>query len=538
MDTENMPDGSTQPEIEAGCLIMESNDNRSRKIDGGSNSDESGSGTSSSASRHRWWMALATICLALLPFGILETALRVFAPQSPQDATLDPYVDLQQLEPLFELDADANEWKIPEHRMNFFRPAVFSANKHDATRRIFVLGGSTVQGRPFSTETAFPIWLEMRLRAAFPDTDFEVVNVGGISYASYRVSKLVTEVLQHEPDAIVLYTGHNEFLEDREYGALLEAGAIQTWLASLSGKIRTVSWLQERFKPDTRPTSKMTTEVDARLDHVGGLEKYHRDPNWRHGVEQHFDSALLAMVTQIKKAGIPLWICLPACDLVNTPPFKVELASDLSKKQREEWQQAWVRASDAQLATSERLTACQQCLTIDPLDAGAHYVAGRLFYEQGDIPKATEHLKLARDFDVCPLRATTKIGQSVAEISKREEIPTIPTPILFDQRDANGNRLPDGIADPELFVDHLHPSIKGHQILGAAVADNMIQNGLFAGLSRSHDTQVLEQRYQALLKQHLAGLSEAYYARGKQRLKGLRLWAAGRAGQPREHDQN
>ncbi|MGB1706606.1 MAG: hypothetical protein ACPHF4_02140, partial [Rubripirellula sp.] len=68
---------------------------------------------------------------------------------------------------------------------------------------------------------------------------------------------------------------------------------------------------------------------------------------------------------------------MPACDLVNTPPFKVELASDLSKKQREEWQQAWVRASDAQLATSERLTACQQCLTIDPLDAGAHYVAGR-----------------------------------------------------------------------------------------------------------------------------------------------------------------
>ena len=264
--------------------MMDSNDNRSQEVDLGATSDSAEASTSNSSNRRRWWMPLATVCLALLPFGVLETALRVFAPQATQDIAVDPYVDLQQLEPLFQLEASTNEWKIPEHRMNFFRPAAFSAKKKDTTKRIFVLGGSTVQGRPFSTETAFPIWLEMRLRAAFPNTKFEVVNVGGISYASYRVSKLVTEVLKHEPDAIVLYTGHNEFLEDREYGSLLEAGPFRTWLSRISGNIRTVSWLQEHFKPDTKPASQMPTEVDARLDHVGGLEKYRRDPAWRNGV--------------------------------------------------------------------------------------------------------------------------------------------------------------------------------------------------------------------------------------------------------------
>ncbi|MDA7936874.1 hypothetical protein N9B79_00705 [bacterium] len=517
--------------IKADHRIMDSTENVVEQTGSGSVADSDKDRSSTSARQGRWWMPLATVCMALLPFAILETSLRFFDPQPINDLAVDPYVDLQLLQPLFQLDTFSNEWKIPAHRMNFFRPAAFPANKNEATKRIFILGGSTVQGRPFSTETAFPIWMEMRLRAAFPETDFEVVNVGGISYASYRVSKLVSEVLKHEPDAIVLYTGHNEFLEDREYGALLNAGRIQTWLTSMASNIRMVSWLQERFSTTTTPTAKMPTEVDARLDHVGGLEKYHRDPKWKDRVEEHFETVFLAMVHQIKNAKIPLWVCVPTCDLVNTPPFKVELSNELSLKQRKEWQTLWKIANDNQLPAQQRLIACDHCLSIDPLDAGAQYIAGRLLYEQGRIMAATEHLSSAKDHDVCPLRATTAIEQAVVRIATQQNIPIIRTPNLFDQRDANGNRIPDGIADPEFFVDHLHPSIRGHQILGKALADSMIQKDLFAELPRPQDALLLERRSEALTQQQLATLSEAYYGRGKQRLEGLRRWAAGRTGQ-------
>ena len=54
----------------------------------------------------------------------------------------------------------------------------------------------------------------------------------------------------------------------------------------------------------------------------------------------------------------------------------------------------------------------------------------------------------------------------------------------------------------------------------------------------TEDTHLIEKRYQALSQQHLATLSEAYYARGKQRLKGLRRWAAGRVGQTPEFDRD
>ena len=151
---------------------------------------------------------------------------------------------------------------------------------------------------------------------------------------------------------------------------------------------------------------------------------------------------------------------------------------------------------------------------------------------------ATEHLTLAEDLDVCPLRATTKIEESVVNIAKQEDVPIMFTRTLFDERDANGNRHPDGIADPQLFVDHLHPSIRGHQILGTALADSMIRHDLFTELPRPVDMPLLQQRYESLSKQHLAGLGEAYYARGKQRLEGLRRWAAGRAGQSPEVNRN
>ena len=62
----------------------------------------------------------------------------------------------------------------------------------------------------------------------------------------------------------------------------------------------------------------------------------------------------------------------------------------------------------------------------------------------------------------------------------------------------------------------------------------MIQKDLFAELPRPQDALLLERRSEALTQQQLATLSEAYYGRGKQRLEGLRRWAAGRTGQTPE----
>src|SRR6056297_3702046 len=102
-------------------------------------------------------MTAAAIALSLSPLIGLEVAIRSFtspASLSRPAVDSDPLVNLEQTPPLFELDPHSGRWQIPESRRNFFRPASFAATKPAGTKRIFVLGASTVQGRPYETETA------------------------------------------------------------------------------------------------------------------------------------------------------------------------------------------------------------------------------------------------------------------------------------------------------------------------------------------------------------------------------------------------
>jgi hypothetical protein len=196
----------------------------------------------------------------------------------------------------------------------------------------------------------------------------------------------------------------------------------------------------------------------------------------------------------------------------------------LSPSKQRQFGEAWEIASDQLAGIDDRLSACTACLAIDPEDAGVNYVAGRLHYDRGDRAEALRYLTAARDFDVCPLRATTPIIDAVREIAKRNDVPLIDTIVRFDQRDWRGNRIPDGILDPEFFVDHVHPTIAGHQLIGLDLASQIEKLGWFPA------TAGVDERYQAAVGKHLAGLGEDYYARGQQRLEGLRRWAAGRAG--------
>ena len=76
-------------------------------------------------------------------------------------------------------------------------------------------------GRPYTVETAFSSWLQLFLQYADPSKKWEVVNCGGVSYASYRLVPILEEVLEnYTPDLVILYTGQNEFLEDRTYAHL------------------------------------------------------------------------------------------------------------------------------------------------------------------------------------------------------------------------------------------------------------------------------------------------------------------------------
>ncbi|TWU48225.1 GDSL-like Lipase/Acylhydrolase [Rubripirellula reticaptiva] len=439
-------------------------------------------------------MIVGAIALSLLPFVVIEWAVRTFA-DPPAAVDVHSVVGLDHLQPLFELDPASDRYRIPDWRLQFFCRDSFPRVKSAGTRRVFVLGGSTVQGRPFSTETAFSTWLRLQLQAADPNTNFEVINCGGVSYASYRVAKILDEVLAYQPDAIVIYTGHNEFLEDRSYEHIRQLGPIRRSITRATSSWATARWIQRKLMPpEIRAPMILATEVDTRLDHIGGLDSYQNDPTWRSEVESQFSQSFSGMLSAAKAAKVPVIVCSPSSDLVNTPPFK----------------------SDP---------------TVARFDASLTYAAGRAKWEAGEVAEAKRLLVLAKNQDICPLRATDAIVQSVHDACRDFETPMIDTDELFDMRNHLGAKVSDGIADPEFFADHVHPTIAGHQRIAAALLEKFTNKGWVTISSSS------QARFEAAAASHLSSLDETYYARGRQRLRGLRRWASGRAALPIAEDQ-
>jgi hypothetical protein len=99
---------------------------------------------------------------------------------------------------------------------------LFLKNKPSAGYRIFVLGESSAAGFPYGNNASFPGILQRGISNAFPEKQIEVINVAMAAINSYALVDLVDDIFKQSPDALVIYTGHNEY-----YGAL-GVGSVQS----------------------------------------------------------------------------------------------------------------------------------------------------------------------------------------------------------------------------------------------------------------------------------------------------------------------
>ncbi len=97
---------------------------------------------------------------------------------------------------------------------------LFLKHKPAKGYRIFVLGGSTAAGYPYSANVLFSRILQRRLSDAFPERKIEVINLAMSAINSYALLDFMDEVLNKQADLILIYAGHNEY-----YGALGVASA-------------------------------------------------------------------------------------------------------------------------------------------------------------------------------------------------------------------------------------------------------------------------------------------------------------------------
>ena len=464
---------------------------------------------------------LAAIVVVLSPLVVGELALRLCVPPPPINLD-DPYVSFAGLRPLFVLNSTGTRFETAKERLACFCPQSFAARKHPDTFRIFCLGGSTVQGRPYAVETSFTTWLKLNLRAARPETNWEVVNCGGISYASYRLVPIMRELLKHEPDLFIIYTGHNEFLEDRTYrrlkrmpSALIRLHQVMLNLRSYSLAHRLFSSRRAQGTGDGRSSKPvLPTEVQARLDFQDGLDSYHRDDMWQQGTIEHFRHNLQTMARMSRGAGVPVILVNPVTNLKDCPPFKSQFRADLSERERGRVVELWEQAGKLDWADAYgKVALLEQAAALDNRHAGLLYFIGKCYEHIGRSTEAKKWFLLAKEEDICPLRILESMHDAILDIAAQHRVPLVDARALIEER------TKDGVPGDEWLLDHVHPSIAGHQL----IADSLYKTMEEMELVRTHqDWRAIRDE---LWQRHLSSLNEAYYAQGHTRLQRLRNWS-------------
>ncbi len=452
-----------------------------------------------SARPKRQWLAnaLLAVMAPVVFFGVLELILAAGGVEPALDHE-DPFVGFAGKVPLFvpEHSADGDDWLVTANgKLELFNLQRFPTRKAPHTFRIFCLGGSTTYGRPYADGTSFAGWLRTILPAIDPARRWEVINAGGISYASYRVARLMEEIAHYEPDLLIVYSGQNEFLEERTYSSIRDLpGPVRELSAILA---RTRSWTvmasamkrlglsadeggeEERFL--------LPEAVAATLDRSAGLDLYRRDDELREQILRHYRASLQRMAAIARSAGSALIFVTPASNLRSSSPFKSEHTQGVPPEQlaRSEQLLEIGRRQNRTGAWAEALSTLDEALALDPRFAALHYQRGLALFALERFAEAKQAFVRARDEDVCPLRFLSEMGLVLEEVSASTGTRLVDFVDLLE-RDLE-RRRGHSILGKEDFLDHVHPTIGGHRRLALALTEAMRQDGLLPATAKLSD---------------------------------------------------
>jgi lysophospholipase L1-like esterase len=351
-------------------------------------------------------------------------------------------------------------------------PDVFDQNKSSTTIRIFTLGGSTTAGFPYDFQVSFPQQLEIMLSGSFPDRKFEIINLGISAINSFSVYDLLPEILDKDPDLIIIYMGHNEF-----YGVY---GSASTFTVPFSGalirfylKLQNLRMVQglKHILNYVLPARKLQSEHETFMETTMAdmSVQYHSEKYKR--TLANFRTNLELILGQCQDKKIPVLISDLVSNIREFPPFRS------------------LPETFEQEALSGRLTAIDSLsgyhpnkghvhgnnlsLSPDNLSAEAWFQAGKNSLVRGDTVRAKYYLEGARDRDLIPFRASSEINDIIKQSARKYNCDFINMEKEFSNNSA------DGIIGDELTCDHLHPNADGYFLMAKTFYQVILKNKLF-----------------------------------------------------------
>lgn len=430
------------------------------------------------------WKKVVFATLTTCVFFLLLEGLLALLDVRPTIETHDPFVGFESSLPLYVESPGAEGHVVlttAPNKLAYFNQQTFLKKKPTGTYRIFCLGGSTTYGRPYDDRTSFPGWLRQILPTIDSNRQWEVINAGGVSYASYRIAALMEELAQYQPDLIVLSTGHNEFLEERTYGKMRQMSATQRTLITQAARSRTFALLQSLMGTSTPLPSnryQMPTEVDAKLDHTVGPSSYQRNDELTPQILTHFEINLLRIQAICQRCGAKFVLVTPVCNLKDFSPFKSEHGVKENTNEFQQWSKHFEEARrwESTEDWEQALEAYQSAEAIDDRYADLHYRKAHVLFHLKRYAESTKSFQRAVDEDVCPLRAISQLQKQLHQVAKEADIPLVDfhAHLRNECLRTHGHNAPGN----EYFLDHVHPSIETNGQIASEIANRLIELGI------------------------------------------------------------
>ena len=301
--------------------------------------------------------------------------------------------------------------------------------------RIFVLGGSTTAGFPYGNNIMFSRILHKRLSDTFPYKHIEVVNVAMAAVNSYTLLDLLDEIFKKEPDAILVYAGHNEF-----YGALGVASneymGKMRWFVKSYLKLKDLKLfvLMRDIIAKTSQILRKNVNKNTSMDPTATLmARIVGDPSIPYGSKTYqlgkmqFEKNLTEIVKKAQKHNVPL-VLSELVSNVKRKPFK-SVHSD----------------------------------TLPPADEV--FFRAQQMEHQGKYSEADRLYRWAKDLDVLRFRAPEEFNQIIHQISDQYHVPVVRMQDYFAEHSKNH------IIGHDLILEHLHPNVRGYFIMAEAFYD-------------------------------------------------------------------
>jgi tetratricopeptide (TPR) repeat protein len=310
----------------------------------------------------------------------------------------------------------------------------FLEKKSKNCYRIFILGESTVMGFPYDANISFSRILQYRLQDVFPEKRIEMINTGLTAVNSYTLLDFIDEILQQEPDAILIYAGHNEF-----YGALgvasVESGGNYRWLKMTHLMLirfriyqlmrNFVAWIGRLVHPTSLDEAKGTLMQKI----MGGNLIEYGSAECNEGIDQ-FQVNMRRLLLKAESAGVPVIVSELVSNIRDMKPFG-------------------------------SITAGKNPPAIDV------YQAAQKAERDADFVKARDEYYRAKDLDAIKFRAPEDINAVIHELGEEFNLPVVSMKEYFEAY--SKHRL---IGD-NLMAEHLHPNIDGYFIMSQGFLDAM-----------------------------------------------------------------